>query len=142
MDAAWPSPGGEAASRPANRRRWRLWLAIIGFVLGVVPAGASWSFLLYLFHIANGAGGVPPVSPNVDPQTQRFYLATFGDLSVFTFAASPIGFLISLWVILLDAMAGLFHPWRLGLALVSLSVSAGPTALLLIYVIAVSMMHG
>lgn len=117
MDSARPSQGdGFVASISPNSRRWRLWLAISGFVLGVVPAVASWSFLLYLFHISNGAGGIPPVPTNVDPQTQQRYLVIFGYLSVFTFAASPIGFLTSLWVIILDAQARLFHPWRLGVA--------------------------
>ncbi|HEV2461655.1 MAG TPA: hypothetical protein VGS80_25140, partial [Ktedonobacterales bacterium] len=46
MDSARLSQGGFAASIPPNPRRWRRWLAISGFVLGVVPAVASWSFLL------------------------------------------------------------------------------------------------
>lgn len=144
MHAARPPQGSgfAAASIPPNPRRGRLLLAIIGCLLGVVPAVASWSFLLYLFHISNGAGGMPPVPTNVDPQTQNRYLVTFSFLSLFTFAASPIGFLISLRVIILDAMAGLFYPWRLGVALVSLIVSAGPTAFLIFYLIASSMGRG
>lgn len=142
MDSVRPSQGGFAASMSPTPHRRRLWLAISSFVLGVVPAVASWSFLLYLFHISNGAGGMPPVPTNIDLQTQTRYLVTFGYLSVFTFAASPIGFLISLWVIILDAQARLFHPWRLGVALLSLIVSAGPTTLLTIYVIARSTGRG
>jgi hypothetical protein len=134
MDTTIPALGdADSASAPPERHTGRLWLSLVGFLLAVGSIAASFLFLFYLFAISDGAGGIPPIPQNVDPQTQNYYLTVFGYLSLLVFLVNPIAFTISLWIIICDAADRLFYPWRLGVALLTLILSAAPTLIDVLY---------